>query len=272
MHPAMMRHSGATMKDKFPPSGQKHAGLFSGPFLHNCSNGRMMKHLLILAAFFLLGSGRSPAFELPGNSRQCLVGIADGWDSSEVTLRLFEKPGDKWVQTGAEWKGRLGKKGLVWGLGLNPAPEGAVLKREGDWRTPAGVFKIGDAWGYAPEIARHPNMPYWQVTSRDLWVEDPASPLYNQHVRLKADPATAWEKRQQMKQDDPAHALELFIAHNAPPDTRPGAGSSIFFHIWRGGGSKPTAGCTTMAEQNLRSLIAALDPAKNPLYVILPQA
>ena len=231
----------------------------------------MMKHILFFAAFFSVLSAPLRAFELPQNSRQCLVGIAEGWDSSEVTLRLFEKTGDKWGQSGAEWKGRLGRDGLVWGLGLSPAPEGAALKREGDWRTPAGVFKIGGAWGYAPDIARRPGMPYEQVTSRDLWVEDPASPLYNQHVRLKAEPSTAWEKKQQMRQDDPAHALELFIAHNAPPAARPGAGSSIFFHIWRGGGTKPTAGCTTMSEQNLRSLIAAIDPSKNPLYVILPR-
>jgi len=114
-------------------------------------------------------------------------------------------------------------------------------------------------------------MPYTQITSRDLWVEDPDSPDYNRHIRLDAEPATAWEKEQQMKQNDPAHALKLFIEHNAAATIRPGAGSSIFFHIWRGGGSKATAGCTTMSEPNLRSLIAALDPSKNPLFVILPE-
>jgi L,D-peptidoglycan transpeptidase YkuD (ErfK/YbiS/YcfS/YnhG family) len=74
-----------------------------------------------------------------------------------------------------------------------------------------------------------------------------------------------------MKQTDPAHALKLFIAHNAPPKVVPGAGSSIFFHIWRANGRKPTAGCTTMEEQKLRALIAKLDPARKPLYVLLPK-
>jgi len=155
---------------------------------------------------------------------------------------------------------------------LHPVPVGAVIKQEGDWRTPAGVFAIGGAWGYAADIVRHPNMSYTQITPRDLWVEDPKSPLYNQHVRLKDEASTPWEKKQRMKQDDPAHALKLFIAHNAPPDARPGAGSAIFFHIWRAEGAKPTAGCTTMSGQNLRSLIAAIDPAKKPVYVILPRA
>lgn len=226
----------------------------------------------LAAILLLLSSMLLPAFELPKSSEQCLVGIADGWDSSAVTLRFFEKSGAGWKPTGPEWKGRLGKKGLVWGLGLHPVPEGAPIKQEGDWRTPAGVFRIGGAWGYAADVPRHSNMPYTQITPNDLWVEDPSSPLYNQHVRLKSEPATAWEKKQQMKQDDPAHSLKLFIAHNAPPDAHPGAGSSIFFHIWREGGSKATAGCTTMSQQNLRSLIGAIDPSKNPLYVILPRA
>jgi L,D-peptidoglycan transpeptidase YkuD (ErfK/YbiS/YcfS/YnhG family) len=75
-----------------------------------------------------------------------------------------------------------------------------------------------------------------------------------------------------MKQDDPAHALKLFISHNAPPKTVPNAGSSIFFHIWRGGGTRPTAGCTTMEEAKLRSLISWVDPTRKPLFILLPKS
>jgi L,D-peptidoglycan transpeptidase YkuD (ErfK/YbiS/YcfS/YnhG family) len=231
-----------------------------------------MKLFPFIVWIFAACAGPACAFELPSDSTQCLVGTAAGWDSSEATLRLFEKSGGRWQQVGGTWNARLGKSGLVWGLGLHPLPEGARIKQEGDSRTPAGVFRIGGAWGYAPDIARHPGMPYTRITSRDLWIEDSSSPSYNRHVRLAAEPAGAWEKKQQMKQDDPAHALKLFIAHNAGPVIRPGAGSSIFFHIWRADGAKPTAGCTTMSKKNLRSLIAALEPAKNPVYVILPEA
>ena len=122
-------------------------------------------------------------------------------------------------------------------------------------------------------IRKNPKLFYRQVTSRDLWIEDPASPNYNRHVVIDHEPATAWEKKQQMKQaNDDAHALKLFIAHNAPPHATPGGGSSIFFHIWRGGGSKPTAGCTTMPEEKLRWLIARIDPDRNPVYVLLTEA
>ena len=74
-----------------------------------------------------------------------------------------------------------------------------------------------------------------------------------------------------MKQGDHAHSLKLFIAHNPAPGAVPGAGSSIFFHIWRADGTKPSAGCTTLSEPNLRRLIATVDPAKKPLYVLLPE-
>lgn len=225
-------------------------------------------------SLFILLAALLPAraFELPASSTQCIVGIADSWDSTHATLTLYQKSGGTWKPVGSPWKSRLGKSGLIWGHGLHPVPSGAPTKKEGDWRSPAGVFSIGGVWGYDTSIRKHPDLFYRKVTPRDLWVEDPASPQYNRHVILDHAPSTPWEKKQQMKQDDPAHALKLFIAHNAPPKVVPGAGSSIFFHIWRGGGSKPTAGCTTMEESKLRNLIATLDPAKRPLYVLLPKA
>ena len=126
--------------------------------------------------------------------------------------------------------------------------------------------------GYAPSIRKNDRLQYLQITTRDLWYEDVSSPLYNQYRRLDHEPRTSAEKKAQMRQDDHAHSLKLFIAHNAAPNATPGMGSSIFFHIWRGGGSKPTAGCTTMSESNLKSLIARLDPSKQPVYVLLPKS
>lgn len=212
------------------------------------------------------------AFELPADSSQLVVGTAEHWNSNHVTLTAWEKRGGRWHQVMNPWPGRLGKNGLVWGLGLHPLPAGIKLKAEGDGRAPAGIFRIGGAWGSAATIRKHPALFYHQVTPRDLWVEDPKSPQYNRHVILDHNPSSAWEKKQQMKQNDPAHALKLFIAHNAPPRVTPGAGSAIFFHIWRRGGASPSAGCTTMAADQLSTLVAWIDPGRKPLYVLLPKA
>jgi L,D-peptidoglycan transpeptidase YkuD (ErfK/YbiS/YcfS/YnhG family) len=229
----------------------------------------MISRILLIALLAILPTS---AFELPANSTQCLVGIADGWNSSTVTLDLYEKNNGKWKAVSQSWAGRLGKNGLVWGKGIHLVPPGAATKKEGDNRSPAGVFSIGGVWGYDATVRKHPDLAYRQVTSRDLWVEDPASPKYNHNVILDHEPTTAWEKKQQMKQGDAAHSLKLFIAHNAPPDATPHAGSSIFFHIWRADGARATAGCTTMPKAKLEWIISKMDPKRRPLYVLLTKA
>ncbi len=214
--------------------------------------------------------------QVPANTRQIIIGIAPDKQSSHVTLSIFEKGNAGWKQSGSAWKGRLGRSGLAWGIGLHPANMEGIRKREGDGRSPAGIFKIGSesgyAFGYAPAIKKLPTLPYKMITSRDLWVEDSNSPYYNRHILLAHQPKSAWEKKGQMRQGDHAHSLKLFIAHNEGTSKKraiANAGSSIFFHIWRGGGSKPTAGCTTMHTAQLSAMISKIDPNKNPVYVLL---
>jgi len=211
-------------------------------------------------------------FEIPAGSSQFVLGISEGWNSSNVTLSYFEKKGGSWQKVGGEWKGRLGSSGLVWGRGLHPNPHGARLKREGDGRSPAGVFDIGGVWGAHKSVKKHPKTFYHQVTPRDLWVEDGSSKYYNQFLTLAHEPASEWEKKAQMKQDDYPHSLKMFISHNAFPNVVPNGGSSIFFHIWRREGAAATAGCTTMVEEKLRWLIATVDPGRRPIYVLLPRS
>lgn len=208
---------------------------------------------------------------IPDRTSQCVVAITEAWDSTHATLSLHVKESGKWQRIGKSWPTRLGKKGLAWGRGLHPNPKGVTLKQEGDWKSPAGVFSIGGAWGYDASIKKHRKLPYTQITSRHLWVEDAESKHYNRQVVLKHEPKTAWEKKAQMRQNDPAHSLKLFIAHNAPPKVVKGGGSSIFFHIWRDRGGRSTAGCTVMTEADLRKLIASIDPDQQPVYVLLPK-
>ena len=226
---------------------------------------------LILLAF--------PAMaQMPARSTQAVIGIADTWDSSYATLSLVEKnAAGQWVRTLGPIRARLGRAGLVWGLGLHANPRGATLKKEGDGRSPAGIFAIGGLWTTTPTpVKRHPQLPEVRVGPRDLWVSDPATPkLYNRHVRLDHPAATPWELREQMRQTDYAHSIKLLICHNTeetPGRPVAGAGSSIFFHIWRRDGGAPTAGCTAMEEKQLRALISRLNPACRPVYILLPRS
>lgn len=230
----------------------------------------MIRIFSVLSVLSVLITGAS-AQVLSDKTTQCIVGIADDWGSSEATVSLYEKNKGEWKQVGNSWSSRLGRKGLAWGLGLHPIPAGSTLKKEGDLKSPAGVFELGGVWGYDRSIKKRYSLPYTRITSRHLWVEDPESKYYNRQVVLDREPDTEWEKKAQMRQNDPAHSLKLFIAHNAPPNVMKGAGSSIFFHIWREDGGRATAGCTTMAESKLRELIAQIDPEKRPVYVLLPK-
>lgn len=219
-------------------------------------------------------SSGGQSFRIQPATTQLIVGIAPDWNSSHATLQRYERQrGGSWRPVGQAVPARLGRSGLVWGLGLHPVPQGATLKQEGDGRAPAGAFALGGAYGYEQDVRRQPGLPYHQVTEADMWVEDPQSPHYNRHLRMPhASPRTQWEHDQQMRQNDPAHVLKLFIAHNSGQRVVPNGGSAIFFHVWRDQGGRPSAGCTVMAEPALRELVAWVDPRRFPVYVLLPQA
>lgn len=234
-----------------------------------------MRYLLLLLSLMLVPVVSA---RIPAACTQAVLGIADSWDSSHVTLSLVEKnSAGQWQRVLGPVRGRLGRAGLVWGLGLHANPRGATIKKEGDGRSPAGIFAIGGLWTTTPTpVKHHRSMPEVRVGPRDLWVSDTATPqLYNRYIRLDHPAATPWELREQMRQHDYAHSIKLLICHNTQETPgRPvlGAGSSIFFHIWRRDGAAPTAGCTSMSEPDLRAIIARLNPTRHPVYILLPRS
>ena len=238
-------------------------------------NYRRAVHIMKLVLIYFLTLVCVSA-QVPRDCKQAIVGVTSGWNSSHVTLHIYQKNGSTWQLVGAPWKGRLGKNGLAWGYGLHPSTSSSSpIKKEGDKRAPAGIFKIGGAYGYAQQIKKTPYLKYHKITTKDLWVEDTNSPHYNKHLVIPHTPKTSWEKKAQMRQGDYAHALKLYIAHNDAimgGKPIPGRGSAIFFHIWRGGGSKSTAGCTTMDKAKLSQMISLIDPNKKPVYILLPQS
>jgi L,D-peptidoglycan transpeptidase YkuD (ErfK/YbiS/YcfS/YnhG family) len=92
------------------------------------------------------------------------------------------------------------------------------------------------------------------VTTADAWVDDPTHPEYNRHVRIP-DPNNppAWFEKQKMRHGDFAYRWLSKCRHNSDPPVA-GDGSAIFFHI-RPRRHPPTAGCTTMAEDDLVRVI-----------------
>ena len=218
------------------------------------------------------------AAQMPSDCTQAVVGITDGWNSSEVSLSVVERSrSGGWQRVLGPFRGRLGRNGSVWGRGLHPPVRGAVQKREGDGRSPAGIFALGGLWvTNATPVQHDARIPYVRVTPADLWVTDERLPkLYNRWVRLDHPASTPWELHEQMRQTDDAHSIKLLVCHNTPDvpgGVVVGGGAAIFFHIWRRGGALPTAGCTAMDEGQLRALIARLQASRRPVYILLPRA
>lgn len=187
-------------------------------------------------------------------------------------LRQYERVrGGKWTQQGAAIPVLFGKSGVAWGSGLAGQEESGLRKKERDGRAPAGVFRIGKIYTYDAKLPGGANYPFHQVTAADAWIDDPASPDYNRFVTIP-DPENppAWFEKQKMRHNDFAYRWLVEILHNSDPPV-PGEGSAIFFHIRRGE-ARPTAGCTTMAEQDLVRVISWLKSASRPCYALLPTA
>jgi L,D-peptidoglycan transpeptidase YkuD (ErfK/YbiS/YcfS/YnhG family) len=187
-------------------------------------------------------------------------------------LRLFERSrGGKWTQQGASIPVLFGKNGLAWGTGIAGQNESGLRKKERDGRAPAGVFRIGKIYTEDSALPSGASFPFRQITKADAWIDDPAHPDYNKHVVIP-DPENppAWFEKQKMRHGDFAYRWLVEVRHNSDPPVA-GDGSAIFFHIRRGA-TRPTAGCTTMAEEDLVRVIRWLKADRRPCYALLPTA
>lgn len=222
----------------------------------------MLRFSYLLVFLFLIHSLNA--------GQQLVVCIAETTQSTEGTLRLFHREGDKWEPDAESWPVLFGKNGLAWGRGLN-APQEGLQKREGDGRTPMGRFQIYQVLGYESHLpSGSKNWPYHVITDRDAWVDDSTNPEYNHLVTIPPGPLPAWFEKQKMRLNDFAYHWLVVIGHNYPKAV-PGAGSAIFFHIRRGE-HRPTFGCTAMELERLEQLIRWLDPEKYPEAVELTRA
>lgn len=165
----------------------------------------------------------------------------------------------------------LGKNGLGWGLGLLDAKSRVGPRKiEGDNRVPAGIFRLGPAFGYASaRSASWIKLHYVPLTKTTEGVDDPGSHYYNQLIDRSKIARVDWRSSEQMRRADDLYKWGVFVAHN--PTAASGAGSCIFLHIWKNP-STPTTGCTAMAEPDLVPLLRWLDPGAQPVLVQMPHA
>ncbi|GAB4140290.1 MAG: L,D-transpeptidase family protein [Planctomycetota bacterium] len=227
---------------------------------------RWFPRLAAAALPFLSSCAASPEpswFErIPLEVGQVLISTTRGWSSADASLRRFERTPAGWRQVGRAIPATVGRHGLGWGIGLHSIPGGGPRKREGDGKAPAGIFRLGPAFGYSRSRPDGCALPYRVATERDYFVDDPSSPDYNRWKTIAPrepnDPGRRWRSFERMRRDDGLYEFGITVEHNMP-DAEPASGSAIFLHVWSGPG-RPTAGCTAMAREDLLDLLRWLRP------------
>ncbi|MBS1789421.1 MAG: L,D-transpeptidase family protein [Acidobacteria bacterium] len=211
-------------------------------------------------------------------SQQLVLVVSKDWNAVDGELRQYERAsnGQAWLPKFNRFAVVVGRNGMAWGKGLHGDPAtlaepGDPIKKEGDGRAPAGIFKLSSSFGYAPkENNGLVKLPYFQATTMSECVDDVRSRYYNRLVQRDKIAKPDWKSAEQMRRNDELYRWGVVVDHNADKPEA-GAGSCIFLHTWSGAG-KGTAGCTAMEPKRIEGLLVWLDPKKNPVLVQLPQS
>ena len=185
-----------------------------------------------------------------GNAQQAIVVTTNGFGRISATITTYENINGTWKQINS-FAGNIGRTGFTYN------------KREGDGHTPIGVFSLGTAFGRYSNPGT--SKSYRQSTSNDFWVDDTNSSLYN--TWQKGPVNGRWNSAEKMY--IPQYNYGFVINYNT--ERIAGKGSAIFFHVWSGQGSG-TAGCISVAENNVTSTLKWLKPSKNPVIIEGPMS
>jgi D-alanyl-D-alanine dipeptidase len=214
-----------------------------------------------------------PAHVVPAETRQILVVVTEGWDETQGIARAFQQAASGgWEPAMASVPVSLGRTGLAWGLGLHGegrpgGAAGGAVKREGDGRSPAGVFYLASATGYAENPPPGTRLHYTMATPSLKCVDDPRSRQYNRIVDTSSS-LRDFDSFEEMRREDDLYRLVVQVSHNARQ--QPGGGSCIFLHQRLGPGSV-TAGCSAFDAVDLDRVVTWLDPSASPVLVQLPR-
>jgi L,D-peptidoglycan transpeptidase YkuD (ErfK/YbiS/YcfS/YnhG family) len=227
---------------------------------------------VLVVAVLICGLSASPAAGDEKPPHQALVVTTMDWSSVDATLLLYERKNARsaWISTGERIPAVVGRNGLAWGRGIHTdLPAGGPQKREGDGKAPAGIFRIGPAFGYAPgDSVPWIGLTYRQMTKDSKCIDDPDSAAYNRMVE-EGNVRKDWNSEEEMKRNDEQYRLGIVIGHNADP-VAPGGGSCIFLHIWDRP-SKGTSGCTAISAADMEKILRRLKPEAHPVLIQLPQ-
>lgn len=159
---------------------------------------------------------------------------------------------------GSRHRGVLTAGGLAIPVALGRSGIG-FDKREGDGRTPAGVWRILRVL-YRGDLRPRPatRLPAAPIGVDDGWCDDPDDRRYNCPVTVPPDSLPFAPSHERLRRDDRLYDLLLVLDHNTRPRVRR-RGSAIFIHQARPG-YLATEGCVALAPADMRRLLTRLRP------------
>ena len=176
---------------------------------------------------------------------QLLLVAAEG---SSCKLYAYERGEDGiWVKV-LGTRGHVGKNGVT------------DSKKEGDKKTPAGIYPLGFAFGHDSDPTN--NYPYRSIQSDSYWVDDPDSQYYNHWV--DGEENKDWDSAEALGKIKTEYALAVLIEYNYGRSVQAGKGSAIFLHVDNG----DTSGCIGIPKGDLKTILKWLDKDKDPHIII----
>jgi len=222
----------------------------------------MIRFLSGIIIFFCLLQGKG----VSDGNRQLIVVVSEDWKADHAWLYRFEKKAGNWKETGKAFKVFIGKNGMGWGVGLHERTLSGPRKREGDGKSPAGIFELPFMFGYGKKREEF-HYPYRRMGNNHICVDDIRSKSYNRIIDIR-NGSGDYRSYEKMVFPSGLYRYGIFVAHN--PGNLPGRGSCIFLHIRKKNGI-PTVGCTAMSEKKLLEIMRWMRKEKAPLLLQAPR-
>lgn len=174
--------------------------------------------------------------EIPADSSEVVEVVGAGADSPNSTVVLYQLTADGW-EAGARWPAHNALHGWT------------KRKRQGDLRSPIGVFGLTDAGGRDADPGS--KLPYFRSAEFAIggrgFEGEPLAGAFDYVIAINYNRKTGvsplddtyplgWEK-----------------------------GTGIWIHVDHGG---PTHGCVSIPRPDMVTLLGALDPARHPVVVM----
>ncbi|MFD3532675.1 L,D-transpeptidase family protein [Streptomyces sp. NPDC058664] len=186
------------------------------------------------------GVGPATGRLVPDGTTQALVVTGTTADDNTSTATLYERDTrGRWAETAGPWPARNALRGWT------------ADHHAGDLRTPIGVFRIGDAGGRLPDPGAR--IPYDQdaefAISGTGFSGEPLEGSFDHVIAIDYNRVPG---RTPLDKERPLGA---------------GKGGGVWIHVDHGG---PTQACVALDREALRTLLRALDPAREPVVVMGP--